>query len=198
MKLIKIINEVITNFYKEGVGDEYLKRKYGMKTDDDRFEKQYATQNKNGFYRDKDWVLLKNPSSSDEFNNGARGVIVPNGDLYIEGYGGERIHNDILKILAQKNVLGSIPRKNWTRKLPNEAGFLTVQQYKNSPYIAIGESNRLIYDQDDYNKYIDEYDRFINRAQSKNPNLKFINKLVGTKYLKKSHSSNTMNESYLK
>lgn len=204
MDLKKIIKETIQDFYSEDVGDEYLKRKYGMSGEFDKFEKSYKSQKSTEndvdvIHTDDNWRLLKNPSSLEYIGDDARGVIMPNGDLYIESYGGLKIHNDILKILAQKGVLSSVPKKNWTRKLPQESGFLTVQRYNNSPYIAIGESNRLLYDEEDYNENIDHYRRFINAAKSKNPNLNFVDKLVGTKFLKTSNTNTTtMNESYLK
>ena len=44
-----------------------------------------------------------------------------------------------------KGIIIEKPKKNWGRKTPQESGFLTVQRYKSSPYIAIGESNRYIY-----------------------------------------------------
>lgn len=202
MNIIKLIKEVISAF-NEDVGEKYLKRKYGMSGDFDDFEKKYISYSGRQkqieiIHSDGDWKLFKNPPSINDVGENARGVILSNGDLYIESYGGEKIHNDILEILANKNILPVRPKKNWTRKLPQESGFLTVQRYKNSPYIAIGESNKLLYDENDYNKYINDYKTFINKAKSKNPGLNFIDKLVGTKYLQSSTPTNVMNESYLK
>lgn len=202
-KLFEIMKKINPDFncdVDEGVGDEYLKRKYHMSDEFDDFEKKFSTSKRNSenvFYRKGDWQLLKNPDNIKNLGESVRGVILENGDLYIESHS-DVIHNDILKILAEKGVLSSIPKKNWTAKLPTETGFLTVQRYKNSSYIAIGESNRLLYDESSYEIRKDVYDNFIDNARRKMPQINFINKLVGTKnVLTNKKGSNLMNETYL-
>lgn len=202
-KLFEIMKKVNPDFnydIEEGVGDEYLKNKYHIPDEFDDFEKKYSASKRNVddvFYNEGDWQLLKNPKNINDLGNSVRGVILENGDLYVESYS-KVIHNDILKILSQKGVLNSIHKKNWTAKLPTETGFLTVQRYKNSPYIAIGESNRLLYDESSYEKSKEIYDEFIDNARHKMPQIKFINKLVGTKnVLTNKRGSNLMNETYL-
>lgn len=200
MNIKKIILEVYNTLLNENLGDKYLKRKYGIETEFDDFEKKYKAYKQKEdevIYRDGDWKLIKNPNSLENIDSDARGVIMPSGDLYIENISGKKIHNDILEILYKKNILIFLPKKNWTRKTPKESGFLTVQRYKSSPYIGIGESNRKIYDKDDYNKFIDDYKYFINKAKQKNPNIKFEYKLVGTKSPIKKSNGVLMDESYL-
>jgi len=131
---------------------------------------------------DTEWKLIKNPNTLDNFRAKCRGVILINGDLYLENFSSNTIHNDILKELYKMKVLPEIPKKNWTKKLPQESGFLTVQRYRNSEYICIGESNSLIYDYNDWKKLIHFYDEIISKAKIKNPNINFSNLLVGIKF----------------
>jgi hypothetical protein len=198
--ILKIIKEEVATYFNEDVGDEYLKRKYHMKGEFDDFENKYISHQQNDdkvIYREGDWKLIKNPESLKDMGRSARGIIMSNGDLYLESFSGKKIHNDLLKILYNKGILSYLPKKNWGRKSPNETGFLTVQRYKTSPYIAIGESNRRIYDEEEYQEHIDEYESFLNKAKQKNPNIRFENKLVGTKSPLKTKGGNMMNESYL-
>jgi len=186
----------------EGVGDTYSSQEFGIEEPHAGFEKKYAGEelkaNNAVIYEDGNWKIIKNPSNINNIGANARGVILANGDLYMESYGGEHIHNDILKILFEQGIIPTLPRKNWTGRLPQETGFMTVQRYRNSPYIAIGESNKLIYDTEGYERYIRDYKQFLDRAHHKNPTLTFTDKLVGTKYLRSTgDSSNLMNESYL-
>jgi hypothetical protein len=203
--ILKIIREVFQDFIKEAAGEknaEYKYQKYGIEPEFSSFEKQYGAQqlrqNKDEIiYEEGRWKLIKNPTTLQNIGASARGVIVSNGDLYIESYGGEKIHHDILSILGQKGILPTVPKKNWVSQLPQQSGFLTVQRYKNTPYIAIGESNKLIYNELDYNQQIKYYDEFLNKAKAKNPNITFVNKLVNIK-LQPNIGSNVMNEDTLK
>jgi len=134
------------------------------------------------------WKLIKNPNSLNDFGDKCRGVILLNGDLYLENFSDSTIHNDILKLMAEINVIPNIPKKNWTKKLPQESGFLTVQRCKNSNQICIGESNSLIYEYNDWKKLIHYYDEVIAKAKIKNPNIVFSNLLVGTKFFNGAYS----------
>jgi len=186
--LLKIINEEII----EGVGDTYLKNKYNIPNEFSGFDKQYdinqiknreSMQNDVIVYTEGNWNLIKNPSTLNNFGSSVRGVILNNGDFYLESFT-EKIHFDILNILYKLKIINDLPKRNWSNRLPQEVGVLTVQRYKNSPNISIGESNRLIYNQTDYDKYIRYYDEFLNKARLKCPNINFTNKLVGTKFFK--------------
>lgn len=204
-KIVKIIREVFQDFINEAAGEkkaEYLQQKFGVKPEFQNFEKQYSSQqlrqnNDQIIYEEGNWKLIKNPSSLQNIGDNARGVILNNGDYYTESYGGDKIHHDILKILGEKHIIPTIPKKNWSRQLPQESGFLTVQRYQNSPYIAIGESNKLIYNELDYNQKIKFYDEFLNKAKSINPNINFINKLVNIK-LQPNIGSNVITNETLK
>lgn len=200
MDIKKIIKEIYEEVFKEDVGDKYLKRKFNIGGEFDEFEKKYLSQqhDKGVVYSDGDWKLIKNPNSLKNIGEKARGIIMGNGDLYIESYSGIKIHNDILGILNKIGVLDHIPQRNWGKKSPKETGFLTVQRYRNSPYISIGESNRYIYDIGDYKDNIKDYQDFMDKAKEKNPNMNFETKLVGTKSPIKTSGENLMNETYLK
>ena len=146
----------------------------------------------------KKWKLIKNPNTLHNFGAKCRGVILLNGDLYLENFSNGTIHNDLLNQLYLENIFKEIPQKNWTKKLPQQSGFLTVQRYENTNYICIGESNSLIYDIDEWKKLIINYNKIINKAKAKNPEIQFSNKLVGIKQFKiqdlDSNKENIFNE----
>ena len=176
----------VKRFY-EGVGDKYLQNNYYFTPQFDEFDKKYksmkATEdNIEIVHTNEDWKLYKNPKSLDHISKSARGVITLDGDLYIESHSKGTIHNDILKILYDKEILKGEITKNWGKKLPQESGFLTVQRYKDSKYVAIGESNKDIYDEDDWNERVKYYDEVLDKARKNNPRITFTNKLVGFKF----------------
>lgn len=197
---MKKLNPDFNYDIEEGVADTYLEKKYAIPDEFADFEKKYIaskTKYDDIIYQDGDWQIIKNPKNIIDLGKSVRGVIIENGDLYIESYS-RGIHNDILKILGEKGILDSVPKKNWTKKFPEETGFLTVQRYKDSPYIAIGESNKLLYNEKDYKKNIEHYRPILNRARSKMPNINFIDRLVGTKGVKANTTGgNLMNETFL-
>ena len=152
--------------------------------DFDDFEKRYKMENDKKsevIERDGLWQLLKNPGSLESLGEKVRGIITETGDLYIENFPNV-IHQDILEILVKKNILNIQLDRSWGRKLPEASGFLTVQRCKDGTGICIGESNKVIYDEDNYKKYIEHYKKFLNAASKKNPDIKFIDKLVGVKF----------------
>ena len=180
-----IVNEEIVNVLNpltiEGVADVYAEKTFGIPdTGKDVVTKTTPLQGE-VVHRDGDWMLIRNPNSLEGLGKSVRGVILPNGDYYTENYA-EKIHYDLLEILALKGVLPYNPKKNWSKKTPQESGFLTVQRYKDTDTIAIGESNRLLYDYEFYKANIGQYQIFLDAAKRKNPLIRFENKLVGTKF----------------
>jgi hypothetical protein len=186
--MIKLVKESLI----EGVADKFAATEFNIEDKLTNFRDKTTDKI---IYREGSWKLIKNPRSLENIGSMTRGVITKNGDLYIENYS-EKIHNDLLKILFEKGIISEF-KKNWGSKLPQESGFLTVQRYKNSEYIAIGESNRLIYNKLDFDNKKEYYKQFLEKAREKCKGIKFINKLVGTKYLKTGDQENLMNESYL-
>jgi len=169
-KIVNIIKEEIQNLSNEGVGDKYLEKKIGIpdiNTQNTKDLRQQAIeQQEDVIYTDGNWKLIKNPRSLENFEPSVRGVIDAQGNLYLENIQ-LKIHHDILKILIEKNRLSNyVFKKNWNTFLPNEIGFLTVQRYNNGA-IAIGHSNKLIYDPEDFQKYYNIYNDFINKAREK-------------------------------
>ena len=124
------------------------------------------------------WRLIKNPRSLNDIGASVRGIITKNGDLFIENFP-LKIHHDILEILHNKNILKGELRKGWGRKMPGE--FITVQRYKNSNTIALGESNSDLYKYDDWVSKIGKYTAILNKAILRNNNIKFSSKLIGTR-----------------
>lgn len=182
----KLVKETLI----EGVGDDYLKNKYNIPGEFDEFEKIFklnqmkkdSNKDKNFIvYKKEDWAIIKNPSSIKNLGPSSRGVVLPDGNVYMESHSNKSIHNDILAILHDKNILPGEHRKNWGRKIPQDSGFLTVQRFKDTHFIAIGESNKSIYKETDWDDKVHLYDEFLEPARKKNPNLNFSNKLVGIK-----------------
>lgn len=129
----------------------------------------------------KGWTLHHNPQILAGFGPWVRGVITPVGDLYLENFSQGTIHNDILSFLFDEGVLSVRFRKNWTTKTPDETGFLTVQRYRDTGVICIGESNRLLYTKAGYDAHIHLYQSFLNAAKIKNPGIIFVDQLVRIK-----------------
>lgn len=189
--MAKIVKESLI----EGVGDKYLQTKFGMDDEFAEFNKKFNMQqlekNKkdghNEVVADNGKIkLIKNPTSIKNFENGVRGVIDSKGNLYMSATFKGIIHVDILELLKTKGILPeNVKTLGWGKKLPQDSGFLTVQRYKDTTYIAIGESNKIIYDEADWKKLIHKYDEFLLQAKKVNPTLNFTNKLVGIKIFKR-------------
>jgi len=173
MKALKVKDSL-----QEGVGDKYA-AKFGIP--DDTEERKVQGTDEQIISRDGDWKLLKNPRSLDSLGSSVRGVIIPSGDIYIENFS-EKIHHDLLKILYEKGILDGVFTKKWGSQLPTESGFLTIQRYKNSDDIAIGESNKLLYNEKEFKKILPHYQKFTEAARKKNPGLNIKDKVVGMKF----------------
>jgi len=173
MKAKKVIDVI-----QEGVADKAAERMFGIPDETGRSEKQASISSEDIIARDGKWALIKNPAS-----------ISKDGDIYVENFS-EKIHHDILKILFSKGILKGEFSKKWSKQLPAETGFVTVQRYKDTDNICIGESNRLLYDKNDYDKLIPYYSAYINNAKKKNPGLNLQDKLVGMKFADLKENSN--------
>jgi hypothetical protein len=181
MKAKKVID-----FIKEGVADIAAERMFNIPNET---EKKFLASTEEIIARDNKWALIKNPSSINSLGSNVRGVITKDGDVYMENFS-EKIHHDLLKVLFGKDIIKGEFSKKWSKQLPTESGFLTVQRYKNTEHICIGESNRLLYDKENYDKFIPYYSSFIKKAQKKNPQLKLEDKLVGMKFSALKEKSN--------
>lgn len=125
--------------------------------------------------------IIKNPGSPDGFGKDVRGVITSSGDLYLETISNGTIHNDILKVLYDQQILEGAFSRRWTKQTPDESGFLTVQRYGDADRICIGESNRPLYRKEDYQANIHLYRPFLDQACLKNPDIEFVDKLIRIK-----------------
>ena len=177
----KAINEMLN---REGVADKYLDNKFIIPDEEKEFEKKYMmykTSKDNVFFSKGDWKIIKNPVSLESFGPNVRGVITEKGDLYIENFS-EGIHHDIIKLLFKKGIISGKFTKSWSKNTPFENHFLTVQRKNNSNVIAVGESNKRMYKESEWELLKSEIDVFINKAKEKNQNIVFTNKLVGIKF----------------
>ena len=127
-------------------------------------------------YQCKDWQLVKNPETLNNIASGVRCVILDNGDLYIENIALKN-HNDILKILFDKNILKGELKKGCIGNTTSI--FLNMQRINASNIIAIGESNSNIYRLDDWRNKIWLYKEMIRNSRLKHQNINFSTKLIG-------------------
>jgi hypothetical protein len=79
--------------------------------------------------------------------NGSRGYIAPSGDLYMEGYekmqGGNIIHKDLFRALADKGIVTPEYAQNWFTRHSEESILregIAVQRYNDTAGIALSES----------------------------------------------------------
>lgn len=175
---------------KETLADKYVKQDpylAGVPSEHEDFKNKYAeeqqkySKNAELFFQKGNWKLYKNPQNLNNFGKNVKGVILPNGDFFLELIGGEAIHNDILLILKDKKLIPETTKKNWGRLLPNQTKFLTVQRVSDTNSIAIGESNTIIYSKEVFDKYAFIYNEFMVKAKQKCKNIGFVNKLIGVK-----------------
>ena len=127
------------------------------------------------------WQIIKNPDSLTDFGPKSRGVVLESGNLYVENQSYGTIHNDILRILYKKGILKGTFRKNWTLMKPAESGFLTLQRFNKTHILAIGESNRELYLEEDFLQNIEQYKVFLQKAIERYPSIHFALKLIGIK-----------------
>ena len=103
---------------EEGVGDKYLKNKYNIPDSEDDFEREYqADLQKNkeipyGFiiakksYSDNvvsKIPVYKNPKSLANFDNGVRGIVDINGNIYVAVYDGNFNHGEMAQNIGLFN-----------------------------------------------------------------------------------------------
>lgn len=177
---MKIVREKII----EGVADKYVQQDPYLHAVPDEFgdfEKSYSEEQekKTGkiFFKNNELTLIKNPQSLRNFQPGVRGVILESGDLYVE-LTDAVVHIQIIEILKNKKIVPETVDKKWTQKLPSENKFVTVIRIGNSDTMCIGPSNRAIYDKDNYNKYIYQYEEYFRRAKEKCKGIGFSNKIL--------------------
>jgi hypothetical protein len=175
---------------REDVADKYGE-KLGLKSEFGDFEKKFSAQQSKesdddsvitGETSDAIIVLYKNPKSFKDIDVSARGVIDKDGNLYIS-HDDTLIHDDILMFLHQKNIL--IYNPNWFNELPTD--YVTIQRYFMTNTILLGESNlsmianklRTIQNKAPLREVAKPYyQKFIDAANHKNPQYKFINESI--------------------
>ena len=199
MKKIKTFKSFL-----EGVGDKYADRKFNMEPEFFGFEKSYKKHKilgedegqQNIFHCEKwgeDHLIIKNPISLKNFAPDVRGVIDKQGNLYLEQFP-DLVHDDILYALEESNVLKYVV--SWHIKIPTE--FITVQRIGNKNLIVLGESNEMMFPDDQREtKYWKEHNipkysesepvfkEFLRKAKLKNPTTNFEN--IDIEYYRELH-----------
>ena len=186
---------------RESLADKFIKQDpylAGVPDEYDDFDKKYHEEQRksagNGelFYKGGDLQIIKNPQNLKHFGKSVRGVIINSGDFFLE-LTSEGTHGDILRILQEKELIPQNIKKNWGNIPPTQTKFITVQRFKDTGTMALGESNRLLYEPENYRKYISYYDQYLKRAKEKCKDIDFSPKLIGIK-IRNNNNSNVVNK----
>jgi hypothetical protein len=205
MTLNTVVNEEFKIFedddIEEGVGDTYLKNKYGIPGEFDDFNKNFDAKNiKSEKYPFEDGsFIVKNPTSLTGFDPDVRGIIVGNGDTYILTKSLDILHYSIIKFLQRRGVLSGRSR-DYDTLLPSKVGYLSIQRAGDNNLFMVGEGgvcsthtlhvfnkydgakrdllqrNSLPVDTPKevfFKKCKDDTNNFINKAKTTTPNLEF-------------------------
>lgn len=163
----------------EDLADKYAERQFYIPNEHDEFEKAYASENikdeivyeyKNGeklrynTIRGKNYII-KNPTSLENIDSTARGIIDEEGNLYVI-YDSYLTHNEILDTLDKLDLVQTI--EGWWRIPPTK--FVSVQRVYNENAFHIGESYLTV------KAYKKLFSPFFEKAKQKNPQFKFYNK----------------------
>lgn len=132
----------------------------------------------NIIHKEGDWKIYKNPECIFNFGPDVRGVILRNGNLYLESLSEGTMHSRILRVLYGLDILKGSYREGWSRRMPDLTGFLTVQRIDNSWVMAIGESNQPLYSTVGFRQKMYWYNVFLERAQKKNSGVMFQNTII--------------------
>jgi GNAT superfamily N-acetyltransferase len=159
---------------EEGVGDKFLQNKGVMPDEEDEFDREYSQENEEvvgetGMYG---VPIIKNPKSMKSVAKDGRAVmLIPSGDLYVEGGRAGALHNEILDLLYDKRIIRNVSDKWWI-KLPTDVGFITLQRRGLDNGFRIGESNVEFAGNEQL------FDRILNFGRKKHPHIKFEAKSI--------------------
>lgn len=196
-KQIKIVNQNVKKEVSEDVGEKYAEKAFNIKPEfsdfENRFQKYQVDKNKEEIiYNDGELVIIKNPKTLKHIGPSVRGIIDRDGNLYTEQES-KCIHDKLLNILSSKGLLEYEDGEYWEPELPEE--FITVQRYNNTSEYEVGESHYPMRLPDertnthirwaDIENYEDAkpiFQYFIDKANRKNPHIKFINEITKLRY----------------
>lgn len=169
------------NINLEGVGDKYLHRKNPGRFPEDEFS-DFENKYQKGFFDRNSIVvdeddpalgqitIIKNPASLSGFKKhkyiGTRGIVDKRGNIYINH--GENInHQYMIEMLSDLNLIEY--KDSWWTTFPDD--FITVEWSDEDGAFYLGESTS----RDIKSETIQP---FLDAAKQKNPNFKFINKII--------------------
>jgi len=171
----------LQKYMNEGVADKYAAQKFGIQDPDDEFEKDFkahqVSKQNSEVTSIKGKPVYKNPKDLKNMVPGARGVIMPNGDLYVVNDAFDVIHTDLLNALAKKGIV-----KHGTTGWDDPATldkfqFATVQRLWNKSAFCVGESYivpKKFKDPEGFEKVMKLFRPYLDAAKEKNPQYKFI------------------------
>jgi hypothetical protein len=158
-----------------------MAKHFGLVDPEEEFDRDYTTgKSGRGVGEAKGKAILKNPRSLDGFPEGARAVITEDGDLYVINDMATVIHEDILQVLKQKEIIkGNSTGWEDIRETPN-IDFITVQRIWGKDKFAIGESYMLPKARfpEERAKSLQFFVPFLKAAKRKNPQYDFIEEQV--------------------
>lgn len=185
-KHFEILDLLKREIIKEGVGDKYAEKKFGIKDEIKDFEDNFKVSNNEVIGLLNRWHIFKNPTNPKELYRNARGVIMKNGDMYFSDPRSST-HSILLKYLEKAGLVTY--NKRWNVEMPTQ--YLTVQRVGDTNEIKVGESNLFGYPKEtkyyqDAQKYkpFSELEKnriiqsFYDKAKEKNPGFIFINETI--------------------
>jgi hypothetical protein len=172
--LLQIIREVVQDFYSDwsmndepSLADKYYE-KQGIETRPTQQPQQQPQNQINAElvgYVDKQWdkpinpaiPVYKNPKTLDGFTKEARGILLNTGDLYLaQSY--NALHDNILKMLADKGIVPLAATYNYDKNYPEQ--FVAVQRTFNTKNFAQSMA---------YDEFPQHYEEIFDVARQKQP-----------------------------
>jgi hypothetical protein len=180
----KFIKDVL----EEGVADKYAEREFhvpDLEKEKEELLKRKDKDNKSlfgiithTFYNEKFRTgaasVYKNPKIKD-MEEDVRAILLKNGDLYVATL--PAIHYDITKFLFDKDIIKG-KFLQW-EDMEDMDEFITLQRYRNTNIMALGESyilNRR--DKDVRKEQLKKFEPFLEIARKKHPDIRFINENI--------------------
>jgi hypothetical protein len=175
----------------EGVADTYAEKQFHINPEHSDFEVKYNAEKNlenqeevikygNGVY---EIVMIKNPKSMENIGPEVRGIIDSEGNLYVEQKS-YYTHSILLGALDKLSLVKNV--EFWHLKLPTN--FITVVRYGKTNKFLLGESNMTMISREKKKDINDDvpsreestpvFQKFLDKAKQKNPNLIFINEII--------------------
>ena len=173
------INNLEFGSVNDGVGDKYAE-KFGVKPEFTDFDKKYmekkSVEQNQVLYNKHNLVIIKNPVDLKNIGSSVRGIIDSEGNLYLEQRS-VGIHQELVDKLQKLGLVKMGYIYSVGETLPSE--YISVQRFGDSNKIVIGEANHQMRQYTRlYDKAVPVFQKFIDAAKRKNPNIEFVNEYI--------------------